>query len=144
MPSAWFGLNTAVSALTAAQTALDTAAHNTANASTPGYSRQRVRLVASAPFTYPSFNQSGLPGQIGTGVTVAAIERVRDAFLDLQIRGQNQLSGLLGHAPRRARQGRDRLPGAVRLGPRRRPARSSGRPGRTSPPTRPRPRREPP
>ena len=93
MPSAWFGLNTAVSALTAAQTALDTAAHNTANASTPGYSRQRVRLVASAPFTYPAFNRSGLPGQIGTGVTVASIERARDAFLDIQIRGQNELSG---------------------------------------------------
>ena len=93
MPSAWFGLNTAVSALTAAQTALDTAAHNTANASTPGYSRQRVQLVASAPFTYPAFNKSGLPGQIGTGVSVASIERARDSFLDVQIRGQNELSG---------------------------------------------------
>jgi flagellar hook-associated protein 1 FlgK len=93
MPSAWFGLNTAVSALAAAQTALDTAAHNTANASTPGYSRQRVNLVASAPFTYPSFNKSGLPGQIGTGVSVASISRARDGFLDTQIRGQNQLSG---------------------------------------------------
>ena len=93
MPSAWFGLNTAVSALTAAQTALDTAAHNTANASTPGYSRQRVRLVASAPFTYPAFNKSGIPGQIGTGVSIASIERARDGFLDGQIRGQNELSG---------------------------------------------------
>src|SRR5258706_2827582 len=93
MPSAWFGLNTAVSALAAAQTALDTAAHNTANASTPGYSRQRVRLVASSPFTYPSFNKSGIPGQIGTGVSVASIERARDGFLDGQIRGQNELSG---------------------------------------------------
>jgi flagellar hook-associated protein 1 len=93
MPSAWFGLNTAVSALSAAQTALDTAAHNTANASTPGYSRQRVNLVASAPFTYPSFNKSGTPGQIGTGVSIASISRARDGFLDTQIRGQSQLSG---------------------------------------------------
>lgn len=93
MPSAWFGLNTAVSALNAAQIALDTAAHNTANASTPGYSRQRVRLVASAPFSYPMFNRNGLPGQIGTGVSVASIERARDSFLDVQIRGQSELSG---------------------------------------------------
>ena len=93
MPSSWLGLNTALSALAASQLALDTAAHNTANASTPGYSRQRVNLVESAPFTYPAFNRSGLPGQLGTGVSVATIERVRDSFLDLQVRGQLTLQG---------------------------------------------------
>lgn len=93
MTSAWFGLNTGLRALVASQLALDTAAHNTANANTEGYSRQRVQLVASEPFTFPAFNRSGLPGQIGSGVTVATIERVRDAFLDLQIRGQLTLQG---------------------------------------------------
>src|SRR5690242_5432808 len=93
MPSAWFGLNTAVSALSAAQTAIDTAAHNTANASTPGYSRQRVNLVASPPYAYPAFNRSGLPGQIGTGVSIQSITRARDAFLDGQIRDQSALGG---------------------------------------------------
>src|SRR5512146_983116 len=93
MPGAWLGLNTALSSLRASQLALDTAAHNTANASTPGYSRQRVGLVESPPYTYPSFNRSGLPGQIGTGVSVATIERVRDAFLDLQVRSQFALQG---------------------------------------------------
>ena len=91
--SSFFGLNTAVSALTTAQTMLETAAHNTANASTPGYSRQRVRIAASAPYTFPTFNRSGLPGQIGTGVSVIAIERARDAFLDSQIRDQVQVAG---------------------------------------------------
>jgi flagellar hook-associated protein 1 FlgK len=93
MPSAWFGLNTAVSALTAAQTAIDTAAHNTANASTPGYSRQRVNLVASSPFPFPAFNRSGLPGQLGTGVSISSITRARDAFLDGQIREGTALGG---------------------------------------------------
>ena len=93
MTSAFFGLNTALKALTAAQTQLDIAAHNTANASTDGYSRQRVRIVASEPYSYPSFNKSGLPGQIGTGVSVAGIERARDSFLDVQIRIQAQSSG---------------------------------------------------
>jgi flagellar hook-associated protein 1 FlgK len=93
MGSAWFGLNTGLRALVASQLALDTAAHNTANANTEGYSRQRVRLVASEPFSYPAFNRTGLPGQVGTGVTVATIERVRDAFLDLQIRSQIALQG---------------------------------------------------
>ena len=93
MTSAWFGLNTGLRALVASQLALDTAAHNTANANTEGYSRQRVHLVAAEPFTYPAFNRSGLPGQVGTGVNVASIERVRDAFLDLQIRSQLALQG---------------------------------------------------
>jgi flagellar hook-associated protein 1 FlgK len=92
MPSAWFGLNTGVSGLMANQLALDTAAHNVANANTDGYSRQRVHLVASDPYTYPSVNRSGV-GQLGTGVTVATIERVRDAFLDLQIRQQTAVGG---------------------------------------------------
>lgn len=93
MPSAWFGLNTALSGLRTAQSALDVAAHNTANASTPGYSRQRALLRTSEPFTYPAFNRTGLPGQIGTGVTIAAIQRVRDGFLDGQINEQTALQG---------------------------------------------------
>lgn len=87
MTSAWFGLSIGLSGLRAAQTLLDTAAHNTANASTPGYSRQRVRLVAAPPFSYPAFNRAGF-GQLGTGVNVAAVERVRDVFLDAEIRSQ--------------------------------------------------------
>src|SRR5437660_1207710 len=87
MGSTFFGLNTATSALVASQLALDTAAHNTANASTEGYSRQRVNLVASPPFTYPSFNRSGTPGQVGTGVTVSGdhpndLADQRDQLLD--------------------------------------------------------------
>lgn len=93
MSSAFFGLNTALRGLVASQTMLETAAHNTANASTPGYSRQRAGLVASEPYAYPAFNRSGLPGQIGTGVTVATITRVRDAFLDLQLRSQLSIEG---------------------------------------------------
>ena len=87
MTSAWFGLSIGLSGLRAAQTMLETAAHNTANASTVGYSRQRVRLVAAPPFSYPAFNRSGF-GQLGTGVAIAAVERVRDAFLDAEIRTQ--------------------------------------------------------
>jgi flagellar hook-associated protein 1 FlgK len=93
MSSPFFGLDIGVSALRAAQQMLDTAAHNVANANTPGYSRQRVSLVESPPFTYPSFIRTGLPGQIGSGVTVGAITRVRDSFLDLQVQAQAALKG---------------------------------------------------
>jgi flagellar hook-associated protein 1 FlgK len=91
MSSPFYGLDIGASALRAAQQLLDTAAHNVANANTPGYSRQRVTVVASTPYTMPTFNRSGLPGQIGSGVTVQAITRVRDNFLDLQVQAQTAL-----------------------------------------------------
>jgi flagellar hook-associated protein 1 FlgK len=93
MSSPFYGLDIGVSALRAAQQLLDTAAHNVANANTPGYSRQRVTIVESPPYTFPTFNRSGLPGQIGSGVTVLAITRVRDNFLDLQVQAQAALKG---------------------------------------------------
>ena len=91
MASPFFGLDIGASALRAAQQQLDTAAHNVANANTPGYSRQVVTLVESSPYTFPAFNRSGLPGQIGTGVSVAAITRVRDTFLDQQVQAQTSV-----------------------------------------------------
>jgi flagellar hook-associated protein 1 FlgK len=91
--SPFFGLDIGVTGLRAAQQELDTAAHNVANASTPGYSRQRVRLVQAPPWTFPAFNRTGMPGQIGSGVTVQSITRVRDTYLDLQVQAQTSLKG---------------------------------------------------
>jgi flagellar hook-associated protein 1 FlgK len=88
------GLNTAVRALITQQQALNTVAHNIANANTPGYSRQDVQLITTEPFTLPSQNRSALAGQIGTGVTIAQIRRLRDQFLDAQFRLQNQALGM--------------------------------------------------
>jgi flagellar hook-associated protein 1 FlgK len=93
MSSPFYGLDIGVTGLRAAQQLLDTAAHNVANANTPGYSRQRVRLIEAAPYTFPAFNRSGMPGQIGSGVTVQSITRVRDTFLDLQVQAQTALKG---------------------------------------------------
>lgn len=79
--SGLFGtLNTSKGAMFAQQTSINVTSHNIANAGTAGYSRQQARLVTSRPITLIG------PGQIGTGVTVAAIERTRDSFLDFQIR----------------------------------------------------------
>src|ERR1035437_5303571 len=91
MSSPFYGVDIGASALRAAQQLLDTAAHNVANTNTPGYSRQRVTVQASVPYTMPTFNRSGLPGQIGSGVSVMAITRVRDNFLDLQVQAQTAL-----------------------------------------------------
>jgi flagellar hook-associated protein 1 FlgK len=79
-------LNTALSALHAARVRIDTAANNVANASTTGYTRQRVELAPLPPF-------NSIVGQIGTGVEVVDIIRVRDQFLDNRVRtGQASLS----------------------------------------------------
>ena len=94
MANGWLGLNTALSGLRTSQQMLDITAHNIANVSTPGYSRQRAHIMASPPFSYPAFNRSGLPGQLGTGVMVSSIDRIRDIYLDQQI---NQQQGLTGY-----------------------------------------------
>lgn len=93
MSSTFAGLNIGLSALVANQTAMDVSAQNTANANTDGYSRQQVEMVASTPYPVPAFNRSGQAGQMGTGVTVAAIQRVRDAFVDQQYRQENAVLG---------------------------------------------------
>lgn len=51
--------------------------HNIANAATPGYSRRIPLLVEVQP---------GALGGVGSGVRFGGVERIRDEFLDLQIR----------------------------------------------------------
>ena len=72
-------LHVAMSGLRAAQLAMDTASHNVANANTPGYTRQRVDMASSQPRFHAV-------GQIGMGVSVTDISRVRDNFLDVRYR----------------------------------------------------------
>lgn len=80
-------LDTGVTALRAAQMQIDTTAHNIANANTDGYSRQEVMLQAVAP---P--RAGALPSQqIGLGVDVTQVRRLRDGLLDLQYRGAKSL-----------------------------------------------------
>ena len=89
------GLNTALSGLEAAQAAIDTTGQNIANANTPGYSRQSVDLTEANPLTIQSLSTvTGGGSQIGLGVDVTTISRIRDQFLDVQYRTQNtQTSG---------------------------------------------------
>ncbi len=81
-------LNTAYRALQTMQTAIQTAGHNTANAATPGYSRQRVIFTQTTPYTLPTHYRDVAAGQLGTGVRASAIRRYRSSFLDAQIREQ--------------------------------------------------------
>lgn len=92
MPSTFDGLHIALSALRAHQRALEVTAHNVANASTPGFSRQQPVLEAATPA------RESVPGQargtyLGRGVRMVQVKRVRDQFLDAQVRAD---LGLLG------------------------------------------------
>ncbi|HEX7065879.1 MAG TPA: flagellar hook-associated protein FlgK, partial [Bacillales bacterium] len=93
MRSTFAGLETARRALFAQQAALQTTAHNIANANTPGYSRQRVNFNATQPYAHPGFNNPVTPGQVGTGVEAGTIQRIRRDFLDVQYRGENTKYG---------------------------------------------------
>ncbi|HTY60010.1 MAG TPA: flagellar hook-associated protein FlgK [Bacteroidota bacterium] len=76
-------LETARRALQAQQVGLGVTSHNIANATTPGYSRQRAGFVPTDPLPQPY-------GLLGTGVTIAAVQRLRDEFIDAQTRDVGQ------------------------------------------------------
>jgi flagellar hook-associated protein 1 FlgK len=84
------GLQTALSGLIAEQTALDTTGNNIANANTEGYSRETALLEPNEPLTIPAISsQTGRGAQLGTGVSVTTITRIRNTYLDAQYRTQN-------------------------------------------------------
>jgi len=60
---------------------MDVTSHNVANANTEGYSRQVLSLAASRPATMIGLNRAAGPGQIGRGVDVVAINRMKDQFV---------------------------------------------------------------
>ncbi|GAB6138162.1 flagellar hook-associated protein FlgK [Halanaerobaculum tunisiense] len=87
--STFGGIEIGKRALQAQKKSLEVTGHNISNANTEGYSRQEV--VQSA--THPR-NAAGVEaGQIGTGVKTSQIKRVRDKFIDGQIRKESSTQG---------------------------------------------------
>lgn len=93
MPGLFGTFNISKSGLFAQQKAIDVTSHNISNANTDGYSRQRAEMQTTTPYCMPSMNGTGGVGQMGTGVEVSAIERIRDSFLDYQVRVQKGING---------------------------------------------------
>ena len=93
MTSTFHSLETARRALAAQQSALMTTGHNIANANTPGYTRQRVNLETTSPYPGSGINRPQIPGQIGTGVQVGNVQRIRDSFVDTQYRTESSKLG---------------------------------------------------
>ncbi len=91
MASTFFGLDIAKSGLYNYQAALNTTAHNIANADTEGYSRQSVVQAASIPI-----NVSSNYGMQGTGVDITAITQTRSSYYDTKYWDNNKLVGEYG------------------------------------------------
>lgn len=82
------GLGISVSGLLSAQTALDITSNNIANANTQGYTRKRIDFSEAAT---AQVGQSKV--RLYSGVVIDAIDRIRNSFLDQQIRQQNSTYG---------------------------------------------------
>ncbi|MBQ3586579.1 MAG: flagellar hook-associated protein FlgK, partial [Synergistaceae bacterium] len=87
MSSTFGGLELGRSALNAFRLGMQTVGHNISNMNTEGYSRQRVNYVTVTPENIPGV------GQLGNGMTVSSIERIRDEFLDFQFRDTQSTLG---------------------------------------------------
>ena len=96
MRSTFMGIEMGRRSILTQQATLDVTGHNIANANTPGYTRQVAAIQTTAPFAALSMNNVQ-PGQFGTGVMVGEIRRLRDEFIDMQIRDESQASGYRSH-----------------------------------------------
>ncbi|MDR0455478.1 MAG: flagellar hook-associated protein FlgK, partial [Treponema sp.] len=93
MTSTFMGIEIGKRGVMAHQQALYVTGHNLDNASTDGYSRQRVEMSAFEPIYLPGLNRAETPGQIGQGVIIERIERLRDQLLDRRIVLQSSNEG---------------------------------------------------
>jgi flagellar hook-associated protein 1 FlgK len=88
MTSTFAGIEIGKRAVDAHQQALNVTGHNLSNVSTKGYSRQRIEFSAFEPIYLPGLNREETAGQIGQGVVVGRISRLRDELLDRRIIAQ--------------------------------------------------------
>ena len=85
--------NIATRGLSVGQNCIDVTSHNISNANSAGYTRQRALVESSRPEDLSSITSVKKPGQLGTGSQVQSIQRVRDEFLDYQIRNEQSKYG---------------------------------------------------
>lgn len=90
MPGAFHGIDIAARALRAFQRAIDVTGHNIANVNTRGYSRQTIDLSTDMALGFRTL--TGMQ-QLGSGVSIASVNRIRDVFLDARMR---ETSGDIG------------------------------------------------
>lgn len=88
MRTTFSGISIALRALQTQQISLDITGHNVANVNNPNYSRQVALHSATKPYPTPMMGYTPSSGQLGTGVQISQINRMRDSFVDLRLRQQ--------------------------------------------------------
>ena len=88
MRSSFFEFHVAKTGLFVARGGLEVVAHNTANAITPGFSRQFAEIRANHPM---GLNNGR--GMVGTGAEVFGIGQFRNAFLDTKFWSERAIMG---------------------------------------------------
>lgn len=96
MGSTFQGIEIGKRGLSVHQQAIQTTGHNISNADNKHYARQRVVMNSMDPIYDPAFNRAEVPGQIGQGVKISEIERVRDSFIDDRIIDSSSLKEYWG------------------------------------------------
>ncbi|EEF84705.1 flagellar hook-associated protein FlgK [Borreliella spielmanii] len=85
MDSTFSGIEIGKRSLFAHKDAMNTVGHNLSNATKPGYSRQRVTMTTTTPLYAPQLNRAKKQGQLGQGIMVQSIDRVKDELLNTRI-----------------------------------------------------------
>lgn len=85
MDSTFSGIEIGKRSLFAHKDAMNTVGHNLSNATKPGYSRQRVTMKTAIPLYAPQLNRAKKQGQLGQGIVVQSIDRVKDELLNTRI-----------------------------------------------------------
>lgn len=93
MGSTFSGIELGSRSLQQFQVGLETTGHNIANAKTEGYSRQRVTMKTLDPLYKPDATRAERAGQIGQGMEIAEVKRVRDEFIDRRITTEKTSAG---------------------------------------------------
>lgn len=82
------GITTALSSLQANQKRLDIVGQNLSNMNTPGYTRQQLDVSSLNHLSPVSHYANGAEINVGFGVKMDGVSRIRDPYLDVQYRDQ--------------------------------------------------------
>lgn len=88
MANTLFGMmNSSATGLMTSQIGINISGNNIQNINTLGYTRQRALFSSNTPIYYRG------TGWLGTGVSTSDIQRLRDRYLDIQIRDESSVYG---------------------------------------------------
>ena len=93
MASSFGGINTALTSLYAQRRGLDVTGQNIANVNTEGYTRQRISMQAQTGSLNPGVYTTMVP--VGSGVSVSAVDRGRNIYLEERGRTEHSNSAYL-------------------------------------------------